>query len=129
MMETILATLTTLLVPWLVGILTRWLTNLAKNMETFAASGNGWKRFVVVLISTVLTAIFSWAGVEVTGSPFHLDGNSLNVLATALLTGLSALISAVYAMTVHNGEKVSKISVPEKPADGTPSIPVNRPTI
>lgn len=129
MIETIFAALATVLVPWLVGVLTKWLTNLAKASATFAASGNVWKRAVVVLISTVLTSLFAAAGVHITGSPFQIGNAEMTTIATALITGLASLISATYAMTAHNGDKVSKISVPSGPTDSSPSIPVARPTI
>ena len=129
MIETLFAALATVLVPWLVGVLTKWLTNLAKSMDTFAASGNTVKRIVVVFISTLLTTLLAWAGVHVTGSPFQIGTQEMTTVATALITGLSSLVSAVYAMTAHNGDKVSHIGIPSKPTDGTPSIPVTRPTI
>jgi type II secretory pathway component PulF len=109
MLATIMLFLSATLVPYLVGVLTKWFTNLAKTSDTFAASGNSVKRLVVVLISTILTAVFAWAGVTITGNPLHAGTTELSQLATALIGGLSALISAVYAMVSHNGDKVSAI--------------------
>jgi LytS/YehU family sensor histidine kinase len=109
MLSSIFAMLLAVLVPYVVGVLTKALTNLAKAADSFRDSPSALKRFVVVIISTVLTAVFAWAGVQI-DTPLVANAEQIGVLAAAVLTGLSSLVSAVYAMIAHTGDKVAAVT-------------------
>lgn len=106
MLTNLWTALLAVLMPYVVGVLTKWLMNALKTVTVVDNAPNGGKRLIVVILSTILTVAFGWAGLHVTDLN-AVTADQVSTLATALAGGLSALVSAVYAMAAHAGDKAS----------------------
>ena len=105
-MEQLLQMFTLLVVPYLIGILTKWLVNAAKTVRMVDDAAPFAKRALAVAVSAGLTVLASFAGLSIADVSAITDTEAGKMAAT-VLTGLSSLVSAIYAMVAHTGDKVS----------------------
>lgn len=98
-----LAAFLPLIVPAIVGVLTRYCMAGLKKASLWVDTLPAWaKQTIVVVIAMVLTSLAALTGVDLCG------GHECTGLAAVTTGGLGALVSAIFAMVTHNGKKLAE---------------------
>lgn len=98
----LLALLLGVIFPLVSGYLTKWTMNGLKRVSTLVDNlPVAAKRAVVVLIASLITFVFSFFGVVVTGTSFD----------ALTEPNIQALLSAAFAMLFHDGNKLAQVKV------------------
>lgn len=103
-MMNVLAVLVGVIFPVASAYLVKWLMNVLKNASTLVANARDEvKQVLVVLIATVISIVFGFFGIQVTGTTFD----------ALTATDVQALLTAALAMVFHNGKKLKEVAPAE----------------